>query len=360
MTILKMLFQKKNKKLDSKVRFQHKQFTGKLITARNYKRTAAAIPETKFDKFLAKIGLGSKWAQIGVGLIVLALLYLVYLPNFLTVKNIAITGLSESQARDFEIAIRDEIANGNFFYPEKNLIFLRNAVVYDAMAKVPSVSKVSLIYKSLAKQELTIEAESKYEKYLVATPSKVYDVYNDGLLKGESGIKRDQWAAISNPNMVKIELAGDIQSDDAGKFLHASLVGYLENLNTKLGQIHNLKTAFYKFEDSPQPETVKIKTDELQTNIEEDQPSVEITQPESRQLSLPINSAEVHAFIYKGDSQNTYRVIFDATKDVQKSIDNLKLLLSQTSPERLMQLSYIDLRLEERAYLCLQGAPCNK
>jgi hypothetical protein len=354
-----MLFKKKNKKLDSKVRFQHKQFTGKLVTARNYKRTALAIPETKLEKFLTKIGLGSKLTQIGLGIIILALIYVIYLPNFLTVETITINGLSESQARDFEIAIRDEIAGSSFFYPEKNLLFLRNKVVYNALAKVPSVANVATIYKTISKQELTIEAESKYEKYLVSTPEKVYDVFNDGVFKGEAGVQQDLWLGLVNPAMIKIQIPGEVSANKFEQFFHADLTNYLDSLNARLTQVPNVKVAYYKFEQAKQVEITPtdVLTDADSSTVEE---ISEQEKPEPIQISLPINSAEVHAVIYKNNSQNTYRVIFDATKDVQKSIDNLKLLLSQTAPDRYAQLSYVDLRLEERAYLCLQNTPCDK
>lgn len=357
-----MFFKKKKPKLNSKVRFQHKQFTGKLQTARNYKRKALAIPETQFDKILAKVGLGSKWAQIGAGVILLGLIYLVYLPNFLTVQKITITGLSESQTRDLEIAVRDEIANTNFFYPEKNLLFLRSdKVVRDATKNLASINKIEKVSKSLSKQELIISAESKYEKFLVSTPNKVYDVYNDGLLKGEAGVGIDQWQNLDTPSMLKIKLTGEVSADKHVQLLNPNLVNYLNDLNNKISQVPNAKLAYYQFKETKEVIVPTVSSD-VENPLPESTEQIPTPEPDNKNqtLTIPINSAEVHAVFYKGTSQNTYRVIFDATKDVQKSIDNLKLLLSQTSPERLAQLNYIDLRLEERAYLCLQGAACNK
>ncbi len=364
-----MIFsKKKNKKLDPKVRFQHKQFTGKLATARSYKRTAAAVPETQVDKVLNRIGLGSKFVQIGAGLAVLVLLYLIYFPNFLTIEKITITGLSKAQTRDLEIAIRAQIADSVFLYPEKNLFFLRNKVVYDALKKNPSIGKISDINKSFSNIELIITAESKYEQFLVATPSKVYDVYNDGLLKGEAGLALDSWEDIQTQNMIKVQLDGEIEYRTYVQFFEYSLVQYLEKLSTGIKQVPNFDVSYYKFKQS----NSKVELPEQQSGLpsesagEDSNESIvekeksEVVQIPVENISLPINRAEVHVVTKIPGTEKTYRVIFDATKDVKKSIENLKLLLSQTSADRLSQLSYIDLRLEERAYLCLIGTACDK
>ncbi len=359
-----MIFKKKQKKLDPKVRFQHKQFTGKLVTARNYKRSASAIPETGFEKILTRIGIGSTWSQIGLGILVAVLLYLIYLPNFLTVKTITISGLSDTQARDLELAIRNEVANTHFFYPEKNLVFLRNKIVYDAAATLPDISTIASIHKSYSKQELVIEAESKYEKFLVKSDDHVYDIFNDGLYKGEAGVSLEAWEGVVNPHMIKIHIPGTVSAGNKTQFLNRDLVKYIDTLNQKLNLLPNFSVAYYEFKQAeerlkqPQEAVVENIFTEATAETETSSQITEEVKPES--IVLPINSAEVHAVVYKNNSQNKYRVIFDATKNVQKSVDNLKLLLSQTAPERYSQLSYIDLRLEERAYICLQGAVCNK
>ena len=201
-----MLFFKKKKKLDSKVRFSHKKFTTKLDTARNFKRTAKAVPETKFEQILVKLGLSSRWSQILLVLLVLALLYLIYIPNFLSVREIRISGLSEQQTSQLDAAIRQRIGDSPFYNPQYNLVFLSNDLIYKAAEDVPSIDFVSSIQKDIKTQTLIVDSASKYERFLLTTPEQDYDLYNDGTIKAVSGVGLDDWRSNQNPNMVKVLL----------------------------------------------------------------------------------------------------------------------------------------------------------
>lgn len=383
-----MFFKKKKPKLDAKVRFQHKQFTGKLKSASSYRRSVVAVPETRFQKQLARVGLGSKWSQAGLVLVLLAIAYIVYFPNVLTLENIQITGLSETQARDLEIEIRSQVADSNFFLAQRNLFFFSPDMVISAADKVKSVYKIAEVKKNYQTKTLQVVAESKYEKYLVATPEQVLDVYNDGTFKSEAGVKRIDWLALDTPNMLKVQFGLPINAQPGAVIFEPSLRNYIDVLSERLKVLANLKIAFYSFkedaelpiiveptqeesgsEDSEstdngqnqgenQSSTVDAQTQEQNTESVEGESQ---TQPEPVELKLPFNSSEVHVSFYKGsDRRRTFRVIFDTTRDSAKSVEDLSLLLSQTAPERFEQLAYIDMRIEGKAFLCLLNAPCRK
>ena len=362
-----MFFRKKPKKLDSKVRFQHRQFTTKLGTARTYKRQARSVPELKVDKFFAKIGLRSRWSQIMLGLIIAGFLYLIYVPNFLSLQTIEISGVSESQARDLEMALRDEIANVGFYNPQSNLLFFDEGLVQKALEKVPSINIVTEFKRNIREQSITINAEAKYEKYLVATTDKVYDVYNDGTLRSESGINRRDWDSHENAQMLKVLLHSNVIPENNKMFFHPDLYKQINSLTESFksldGQI--LSHLTFKEPKDKQEEQKLIPVDnelgqsEVEAKTEIEQPEPESKSSEPPQINLPINSSEIYAVFYKNnDKRLTYRVIFDVTRDAKKSVEDLKLLLSQTTPERYAQLSYIDLRLENKAFICLQNTPC--
>ncbi|QQS22626.1 hypothetical protein IPM19_03265 [bacterium] len=383
-----MFFSKKKKpKLDAKVRFQHKQFTGKLQSARTYKRTANAVPESKLQKRLTKVGLGSKWTQIGVGFIILTVLYIVYFPNALTLQNIKISGLSESQARDLELEIRNQIAESNIFTAQRNMLFFRPNLVNAAALKVSSVNTIGRVKKNFKRSTLEVFAESKYEKYLVATHDKVFDVYNDGSVKTESGVKRTEWQGVENPNMLKVQFDLPVNLSSNQQVFETSLRDFMNKLNDQLVSLDNLKIAFYGFkeeleevveveqqdggvEDSDQSGEERIPqegvAEDNETAVPKTEAAVSTTadpkqEEKPAELKLPFNSSEVHVFFYKGtDRRRTFRVIFDATRDVSKPVEDFKLLLSQTAPERFEQLYYIDMRIENKAYLCLLNAPCRR
>ncbi len=370
-----MFFRKKKPKLDPKVRFQHKQFASKLQSARTYKRQIRAIPETQLDKFLAQIGLASRWSQILVGLFILGLLYLIYIPNFLSLKDITISGLSESQARDLEIAIRNKIADQPFYNPQSNMLFMSSDLVISALDDVPSVMRIVSVQRNFEEQSLVIDAESKYEKLLVATPDKVYDVYNDGTLKGESGFSRTDWLAVVNPNMTKFLLNYPIEGSSNEKFFNESFFSKIVELLDQVKILEGHQLAYLSLKEEPKDDSQDQNTPSeekpegttdasLEDNGSPTQQNTLPSEPQKEEISsirLPVNSSELHAVFYKNnDKRKTFRVIFDATRDLAKSVADLKLLLSQTPPDRYNQLDYIDMRLETKAFICLLGSPCHK
>jgi hypothetical protein len=76
-------------------------------------------------------------------------------------------------------------------------------------------------------------------------------------------------------------------------------------------------------------------------------------------LSLPYNSSEVYVVYYKNnDVRRTYKVIFDTTADPVQTMDKLRLLLAQTEASRYNRLYYIDLRIPDKAFICLENTAC--
>lgn len=373
-----MFFKRKTKKLDPKVRFQHKRFTGKLQSARNYKRQAVSVPDSNLDKILSAVGLRSRWSQIFFAIFLAAILYLVYIPNFLTIKNIEVTGLSDSQAQELRSAIEEGIKGSIFMYPQRNLLFFQDQVVRTAAGKIPSIAKVDKIRRYFGGQTLRVVAESKYERYLVKTPSSVYDVYSDGTLAKTSDIKPDQWSGVENQAMLKVSLEKDIQPKNFETIFDRGLITYLDGLDGLLGSIPDLPVISFQFKQ-PEPilETKDViaeaeSNDQLaeQAQLVEQKIAPEPAPPEQGEpdkdnaqepLSLPITSSEVHAVVMNMQNLgNTYRIIFDATLDPAPTVENLRLLLLQTQPDRLRQLDYIDLRIPDKAFLCLKNSPCSK
>ena len=141
---------KKQPKLDPKVRFQNRQFNQKLQTARTFKRTTKPVADGKIDKYLNSIGLGSRILQAGIVLFVLALGYVVYVPNFLSVQKIEIEGASEADSILIESAIRNEIGSAPFYNPQRNLLFTSKSLVSKATLGVPGVGNVNVISKNFS------------------------------------------------------------------------------------------------------------------------------------------------------------------------------------------------------------------
>ncbi len=365
-----MFFKKKKPKLDSKVRFQHKQFMSKLDSARNFKRANRAVPESGWQKLLQKLGLSGLWSQIAAGLLLLGLLYLIYIPNLLSVKQFEFTGISENQAEQLEAEIRKAMDEVSVFNPQYNLVFFDAELVNQAAAKVPTVDYIASVKKDFKDQIVYIEAASKYERFLVAGPEAVLDVYNDGSIKGPANVSLSDWPALLNSNMVKVLMHQKFGYSQYQSLFAPQLLAYLNSFLVALSALEGQQLAHLTFKE-PAKATESVVTEvpsseenpgELPEIVAEPEPVVEPlppAEPEIPEIQLPFDASEVHAVFYKNnDLRRTYRVIFDATGDAAQDLTELELLLSQTPADRYNQLYYIDLRIPDKAYLCLESAPC--
>src|SRR5687768_2052845 len=92
------MFGKKPKRLDSRVRFQHQNFTRKLDLARRYKRSAPAVSDDQSYNVLPKLGLTTRLSQALAILIIAGLVYLIFIPNFLSPQAIQVEGVGGDEA----------------------------------------------------------------------------------------------------------------------------------------------------------------------------------------------------------------------------------------------------------------------
>ncbi len=368
-----MFFNKKKPKLDPKVRFQHKQFKTKLDTARTYKRSNKAVSDSGFDKFMNSVGLRSRWSQ-GLFFVLLGtLFYLAYIPNFLSVQNISISGLSQEQTQLLDAAIRKQIIDSSFFNPQRNLVVLQTETIIAAANTIPTIDYIASIDKHLGSQTLYVNAASKYERFLVATPEKVYDVYNDGSLTREAGLIRTDWSGTLTPSMIKVQLYQEFDFETHRQLFHPDLINYLNRLLEQAYLIEGQQLAYLTFREPEAPEPLNPPEAEeipIEAEVDEESPAeseepsdaveeVVIEAEPLPKLSLPYNSSEVHVVYYKNnDVRRTYKVIFDATADPVKTIEELRFLLAQTAPDRYNRLFYIDMRIPDKAFICLENTAC--
>jgi hypothetical protein len=354
-----MFFKKKKPKIDSKVRFQNRQFNQKLQEARTFKRTVKPIPEGEFNKFLRRVGLGSRWTQSLVVLVLLGLIYLVYAPNFLSLQKITVVGLTDAQRHEAESAIQNSINHTPFYNPQRNLVFLSKNRLTAAILPISGVESIQGIHRNFKDKSVTIEVKPKHEQFLVRSATAVYDVFNDGTLKGLAGIDGNAWVGIINPSMAKIDLPANIPQP-SGAFFTKTAVTYLTETQTALKGITGSPLAYFAIRLPEQSQQ--------QTFLENSAPQIEQTETEAPvvelpkvDVQLPINTDELNIFLQKGQNQQrTFKVIVDTKEDPNQMVQRLNLLLSQTAADRYNNLSYIDLRIPSRAFICLLNTVCNR
>ncbi len=339
---------KKKQKLDPKVRFQHRQFTQKLDKARNFKRTPRALPETKFDEVLSKIYLGNRWSQIAAGLGILGILYLVYAPNFISVKAINVEGIPQSEQKLVEASVRDAISKTPFYNPQNNLVFLSTDLVKSAAMKVSGIYDIKSVKKDFQTKEIRIAAIPKTERFLVSDDSKVYSVFNDGSFDEVTGMSVQQWNELANPQIIKLKIHGNHNGELAigSPFLQDSLRDSLEVTNKSISGITG-SSLDYILLGQAGDESISLS-------------EANVVQSESEALQTPISSPELRVVMKKGiDKTKTFTIIFDARADLHSAVDRLNLLLSQMPPDRYVNLGYIDMRIENRGYVCLINSKCD-
>jgi hypothetical protein len=368
-----MFFNKKKKaKVDPKVRFQNRQFNQKLQQARTFKRTARSVPENSFERMLNNIGLGSKLMQIAVALLVLGILYIVYAPNFLTVKSINVEGLSTTDNSLAEAAIRDSLGNAPFYNPQRNLLLLSKRRTSESLQGFPSISNIEKISKNYNDKSLNVFVKPKTERFLIRTGERVFDIYNDGTIKNVSSLDRASWETTVNPNMIKVDVVANIANSGSKDFLSSGLVQYITELNEDLKAVTGSTLAYVEIlmpDTNPSSEPVAaIPEKEVNENIEEENTEetnaspevVEIIPVVLSSIQLPINVGELNLVMQKGlDSKRTFKVMLDTKESPKNLVSRLNLLLSQTAQDRYNNLSYIDLRIQSRAFVCLLDTPCN-
>ena len=375
-----MFFKKKKPKIDPKIRFQNRQFNQKLQEARTYKRSARSIPESSFRKFLSQVGLGSIWRQLLFLIIFGGAVYIVYIPNFLTTQKIIIEGMSASDTAAAETAIQDSLNGAKFWNPQHNILFLSKNRLAEAVNSIPGTDRINDINKDFKNKTVNISVTSKYERFLVRSTDKVYDVYNDGSTKGVAGIDKNSWENLENPSMVKVEISGRITNDTHKEFLTPDTVKYILDAEKQLKGVVGSSLAYIKISlpefKQPLPPTENDQENSQQDaqSKEEEKPDAEkkseeetasepIIEPEPvnlTEVTLPIKADEIEFYMRKGNSDRYLRVIADTKESAHDLVQRLNLLLSQTAPERYNNLSYVDLRVANRAFICLINTPCNR
>lgn len=371
-----MIFRKKKTKLNPKVRFQHKDFTGQLQTARTYKRKVRTKSDDENNDFWAKIGLAQTWRKILVVLVLISAGYLVYAPNFLSLRTISVTGLSDNDRLKAVAAIQSSLAEAHPLNPQRNLLFTNTTRIEQVLLGLGDVQRIAGIKKDFLNQAILIEAEAKYTKFIIATDDQVYDVFNDGTLRGVAGISRQQWQELQDPKLVKIKVTGHLEKTSEGsiEMIASVLRPKLIQLQEQINAIPEFRFSHFDFTPDPKSNLVlqtpagqEVRAEEitLAQGAAEDLENNPNTTQDTTQTQvinkLPLSVVEIKAVVAKPDNSiEPFTVYFDTQIDIVKTTERLKMLLSQTSLDRLRQLSYIDMRISDKAYLCLRNTPCQK
>jgi hypothetical protein len=391
-----MFFQKKKTKIDPKLRFQNRQFNQKLHQARSFKRNVRPIPEGGLAKLLNQIGLGGRFAQAMLLLMIFGAIYLVYIPNFLTWRSVTVEGVDGELKVKAQQAINKAVSDAPFWTAQRNLMLLSKDRVEAATLSVLGINQVEEVVKNFNDKSVLVKVSAKQERFLVRDSARVYDVFNDGSFKGQAGLEHNAWESVQNPGMVKIDISGLIPYDftqNNPQFLFSSEVaGYIIDLQKELLGIPGSPLAYLAFGQQDQPaapepqsepggeeivgQPAELEPAQPDADLDAEQPTnaeeagegagEEAGQPAPAEpaapleTKIPLTAEELVLVLSKGSSNRFFKVFIDRSEPPRAVVLRLNLLLSQTAPDRYNNLSYIDLRLKQRAFVCLLGAACNQ
>jgi hypothetical protein len=349
---------KKQKKLDSKIRFQHTTFTKRLDEARNYKRKVTPKAEGQADSILARLGLRTIYSQIAALLIVVGIGYLIYIPNFLSIKGVEVKGVSDEDRGRLQTRVFDYFNHTPFYNPQRNIFFLGKGRLENFLLLDGKVYKVTEINKNFFSRSLTITIQPKNRSFIVKRPEGVFAVYNDGVVEQQLDTDPEKWLEIEKGSLkVLDETEALVQAHT--KYFSDNLAGILQTVQSQFTQLTNQELDNVSV---PQQIIYKDTPDEIATGTATTPALLEEKIQETvKTLSLPLEPEDLNLIVkklnYKGSSP-TYKVVISTQRDLAETLKNLFTVLSQMAPERYRNLHYIDMRFENKGFVCLINTPC--
>lgn len=336
-----MLFGSKKRTYASS-RFQKIDFNKKVALASKYKRKINQKPENRFGRFLFKIGLKTKFSKAIALLGLILLVYIIYIPNFLFVKNIKIVDAEANTEQSINDSV-NKYFNSRVLLAQKNLLLLnKNSLKNYILKDNSSILDVVSIKKHLW-NSLEIKVKSRKETFLLSTKNKQYVLYNDGIVSREIMQNASQFQG----TRVNVETTNILNNGD--KFLTP------ESLNTVNWIIEHFFEKTGKALDYFEFPVISTKV-----NNSNDQ---NIQSEEGVLYKEEINFGQIVVNLKRDpkstDSSRDYKILLNtADQDLGKLIDTLNSVINQLTPDKFGMLFYADMRFKDKAYVCLKGTPC--
>ncbi len=366
------MFFRRKKKLDSRVRFQHEAFTRRLNQQKHYRRRARPIPETGFGRFLAAIGLESTGSKLIMLACLSALIYVVYIPNFLFIKHVQIDGVSEADAATVNQSL-DQFFSSSFApFPQKNLLFLSSDKLSSYILEHNQrIWKIDRIQKKPFNR-IVIQLQLKQERYLVAAPLGQLILFNDGTAARRWEIDPSKPENPIPDGLIKI-VVGPIAAPAMGEaVLSTSLAPKLQQLADYFGAEIYQPISYVGLMEPPivvttspdLPAPTATAPAPTATAIANTTPPSTVSTPSTSSIppsppaALPLDPQEISVYTPRKPGARDFRILFNARADLSEALNQLKLLIGALGPDKLAALSYIDLRLPDRAYVCMVNAAC--
>ncbi len=299
----------KKPKLNPKVRFQKSDFRKQLQEARGYKRNQA---QAKFFRFFREFSY-LLWVT-PVLLLVLAVIYFLYVPNFLFFKSIDINGLSLEDKRQALNLVNDYFKISPI-KNQKNFLLLSKSGLKDYLTKNDQNILSVLEIKKIFPNTLIIEVKPRTPGFLLNTPDTQFLLSNDGIIQQSVSKAISSSTIPSLPNLTVIDVLSTTTPQMSGKVLSQDSINSINDIKTLMpSNIHIQPTKFI------------------------------LTELNSSFITVTTNAG----FLIK----------LNLNSNKTELLHQIELILNNMQDSQRKNLYYIDMRFQDRGFACFKGTFC--
>ncbi len=300
-------------KSNSRLRFQQTGFKRQLENARHYRRQPYVVPESRMERFMATLGPGPWYIKAAILVVVFGLAYAVYIPNFLFIKQVTVTGFKIQEQKDVQALVQTYFSE-NRIKAQQNILFLsKHHLSVFLKENDNGILAVNSIRKKFP-NSIEISIQPRISKFFARTSDAQYIISADGYVQESVPATT---TTSPHSSLITITLPGEESLFLNSHFVADDLAGLLQTLNTRLPAIIGSQVASFSLENAD---------------------SIDIT------ANLP----------------NNRRLLFDRKSDMEKVLANLRLLYANLPDDQKNNYDYIDMRFNNRGYLCTKGSSCTQ
>nr|AIA16753.1 POTRA domain, FtsQ-type [uncultured bacterium] len=300
------IFSTHRKKLEPKRRFGSYEFRTRVREAANYKRAFTIGRHNWHERLLARVGLASKFGRRALIIAIVIIIYYLFFSSKFAISNFEISGNTEISTDQIQTSL-ESYSNSRFIFVKKNNFFLmtHGRISKALISNIPKIKTVET--ERIWPNTIKISIQEHVPGFVIKSNEKLFLVDDEGVVV----------SPITDPKallVVEDQLTEDFAS---GEVLRNS------KLSAFVLSMHK-------------------------------QWSTKISTPISLVKFPGKESSEVQ-FV----SREGWSVMFDTSKSAVDLLNQLAVLLNKQVPIKdRINLAYIDLRLENKAYYCFKAAPC--
>jgi hypothetical protein len=297
----------------------------------------------------------------------LLVVYVVLFSPWLTVSRVVVVGLADNDRVTVTDRVRDFLHNRPWYTFSRRALFVPTETIAGTVAGMPEVAAVQLVRYSWRDGVVTITVDPGLPRFVFTLDGQSYSVYESGklvrtgpaaeptklqslVLPSDARIALDNQTMLLTARTARV-LAG-LRRNLLDLYVPTMVAWYIEPVDYKEPRVVTPSVVTTTLNNIPVATTTATLSQPLVP-----EPVVEPVVALPKNIAVPITAATIEARITVDPTHN-YRLIFDIQREPANAAHELRQLLEGLGVDRLSQLAYIDLRIADKAFVCLRNAPC--